>query len=128
MTLRDYGPAVLPNGSLADWYQRSLRSRHFRKDHPVAHCASDRQNWPCDTIRALDAVASAEANIAVLYRNWTGDRDKLVAIRTLADQLGDRSGEPAALAPEVRVHLPVSDRRVVEPIRRMLLEILDGPA
>jgi hypothetical protein len=51
---------------------------------------------------------------------------KLAAVRDLVRQLGDRSNEPALPAPEVKVHLPLSDRRIVEPLRRMLLEILDG--
>ena len=43
---------------------------------------------------------------------------KLAEIRELAESLGDRSDEPAG---------PVSDRRLMEPLRRMLLEILDRP-
>jgi hypothetical protein len=51
---------------------------------------------------------------------------KLAAVAELARQLGDRSSEPALPAPLVKVHLPLSDRRIVEPIRRRLLEILEG--
>lgn len=51
---------------------------------------------------------------------------KLAAVADLARQLGDRSNEPAFPAQLVKVHLPMSDRRIVEPIRRMLLEILEG--
>jgi hypothetical protein len=43
---------------------------------------------------------------------------KLAEIRELAESLGDRSSEPPG---------PVSDRRLMEPLRRMLLEILDRP-
>jgi hypothetical protein len=46
--------------------------------------------------------------------------EKLAAVRALADQLGDRSDEPP-------VPGRPSDRRLMEPLRRMLLAILDGP-
>jgi hypothetical protein len=74
-----------------------------------------------------DAAAPHTAGeIEVLLRNWHGDRDKLVAVKALAEQMGDRSGEPAPQARRAQVHLPMSDRRIVAPIRRRLLEILDG--
>lgn len=61
--ISDYGPAVLPNGLLADWYKRALRGKHARVDYPVAHCRKDHQNWRCDTVKALDALEAAEALI-----------------------------------------------------------------
>ena len=33
-----------------------LRGTHVRVEYPVGHCRKDRQNWPCDTIRAIDAL------------------------------------------------------------------------
>lgn len=45
--------------------------------------------------------------------------EKLAAVRALAEALGDRSTEP-------RERTLPSDRRLMEPLRRMLLEILDG--
>jgi hypothetical protein len=55
-----FGPAVLPNGLLSDWFKRALRGKHSRAELPVAHCRCDQVNWPCDTIRALDALEAAE--------------------------------------------------------------------
>jgi hypothetical protein len=48
-----------------------------------------------------------------------------VAVRKLAGQLGDRTNEPPH--PDPFLAGKVSDRRLMEPLRRMLLEILDGP-
>jgi hypothetical protein len=39
---------------------RYLRREHARTEHPVACCRKDHQNWPCDTIRGLDAAVAAE--------------------------------------------------------------------
>ena len=33
-----------------------LRGSHVRVESPVAHCRKDHQNWPCDTIRAIDVL------------------------------------------------------------------------
>jgi len=44
---------------------------------------------------------------------------KLAAVRALAENLGDRSKDLN--------RLPPTDRRLMEPLRRMLLEILDAP-
>jgi hypothetical protein len=124
--VNDLGPAVFPDGTLAPWCLRALRRRHQRKDYPVAHCSRCKDNWPCDAARLLEALDAAGDREAILRLNWHGDRDKICAVRALADELGDRSGEGVPAAPLVKVHLPVSDRRIVDPIRRMLLEILEG--
>jgi hypothetical protein len=39
---------------------RYLRREHACIGYPVANCRKDHQNWPCDTIRALDAARAAE--------------------------------------------------------------------
>jgi len=39
---------------------RYIRREHAEISHPVACCRKDHQNWPCDTIRALEAGANAE--------------------------------------------------------------------
>ena len=96
-----------------------MRGSHRRRDYPVAHCVRDHQNWPCDTIKALGLLASEQEQSAMLERNWRSDRDKLVAVRALADSLGDRSAEP-------RDRTMPSDRRLMEPLRRLLLRILEG--
>lgn len=44
-------------------------------------------------IRALDRqLASARRDVVLLQRNWSGDRDKIVAIRTWADSLRELNG------------------------------------
>jgi len=77
--------------------------------------ADERQRVGAET---EDILASLREDAALLKRNWHADRDKIVKVRQLAESLGDRTDEPQGGRP--------SDRRVVEPIQRMLYAILDG--
>lgn len=52
---------------------------------------------------------------------------KLGRIRDLTELIGDRSGEPIPPRGGHPVRIAPSDRRVIDPLRRMLLAILDGP-
>lgn len=88
-----------------------------------------------DRIAAETVTAGPPGSLAEQFALIDDLQRRLRQVRLLAEQLGDRSGpadrRPPLVDPETgaarsAASLPLSDRRIVEPVKRMLLEILDA--